>query len=189
MDAIALLKADHREVERLFQAFLRAGDNARSRKADVVARAVRELSLHAAVEEQDFYPVVRAEVSGAAEYVLDSLEEHHVVKWLCAELDGMDPDNERFDSKVRVLIEDVRYHVVEEERSLFPVVRAALGRKRLSELGERMAQTKKVAPTHPHPRSPDTPPGNVLAGAVTGAMDKARDVGKKMIDEARHLAS
>ena len=189
MDAIAVLKADHREVERLFKEFLRLGERANSRKADLVARMVRELSLHAAVEEQDFYPVVRAELPGAAEFVLDSLEEHHVVKWLCSELDGLSPDNERFGSKVRVLIENVRYHAAEEERELFPVVRAGLGRRRLSELGERMAQTKKVAPTHPHPRSPDTPPGNVLAGAVAGAVDKARDVGKKMIDEARNIAS
>ena len=189
MDAIALLKSDHREVERLFQAFQRAGDRATSRKAELVRRIVREVSVHTALEEQDFYPVVRSEVPNAAEYVLDSLEEHHVVKWLCSELDGMDPDHERFDSKARVLIEDVRYHVTEEERVLFPVVRSGLGRRRLVELGERMELTKKVAPTHPHPRARDTPPGNVLVGAVTGAVDKARDVGKKMIDEARHIAS
>jgi hemerythrin superfamily protein len=189
VDAIALLKADHQEVERLFRAFERAGDRARTTKADLVHKIVRDLSLHAALEEQDFYPVVRAEMVEASDYVLDSLEEHHVVKWLCAELDGMRPDHERFDAKVRVLIENVRYHVMGEERELFPAVRAALGTARLRELGRRLEQTRHVAPTHPHPRSPDTPPGNVLAGVVAGAVDKARDAGKRVIDEARRIAS
>jgi hypothetical protein len=121
--------------------------------------------------------------------VLDSLEEHHVVKWLCSELDRMRPDHERFDPKVRVLTETVRYHIKGEENELFPAVRAALGAARLRELGRRLEQTKHTAPTHPHPRSPDTPPGNVLAGRVAGAVDKARDAGKRVIDEARHIAS
>ena len=189
MDAIAVLKADHREVERLFKAFERTGSRAKAAKGDLVKRIVRDLSLHAALEEQDFYPAVRAEVAGASDYVLDSLEEHHVVTWLCAELDRMRPDHERFDAKVRVLIENVRYHVMGEERELFPAVRAALGPARLRQLGQRLEQTKHLAPTHPHPRSPDTPPGNLISGVVAGAFDKARDAGKRVFDEARHIAS
>jgi hemerythrin superfamily protein len=189
VDAIALLKADHKEIERLFKAFERAGDRAKTTKAALVSKIVGALSAHAAVEEQLFYPAVRAEVEQASDYVLDSLEEHHVVTWLCAELDGMRPDHERFDSKVRVLIENVRYHVAGEEHELLPVVRSALGRKRLTELGAQMEQAKRVAPTHPHPRIPDVPPGIAIAGAVAGAVDRARDVGKKVFDEARHMAS
>jgi hypothetical protein len=88
----------------------------------------------------------------------------------------MDPADERFDAKVTVLIENVRHHVEEEEDEYFPKVREALGRKALGEIGDAMEDAKKAAPTHPHPRSPDTPPGNVIAGNVAAALDKATDV-------------
>jgi hypothetical protein len=88
----------------------------------------------------------------------------------------MDASDERFDAKVTVLIESVRHHVKEEETELFPAVRAALGRKRLGEIGDLLEAAKKVAPAHPHPRSPDTPPGNVIAGAAAAVIDKARDL-------------
>ena len=120
MDAITLLKTDHKTVEKLFKQFEKAGDRATLTKGKLVAGMVKELSVHAAIEEQVFYPAVRHEAPEASDYVLDSLEEHHIVKWLLSELDGMTPDDERFDSKVRVLIENVRYHVGEEETQLFP---------------------------------------------------------------------
>ena len=63
----------------------------------------------------------------------------------------MDPEAERFDAKVTVLIENVRHHVEEEESEYFPEVRSALGRKALGELGDAMATAKETAPTRPHP--------------------------------------
>jgi hemerythrin superfamily protein len=166
-DAITMLKKDHKAVERLFKRFEKAGDQAHVEKRDAVDGIIDALSIHASVEEQLFYPVVRATVPGTEDIALESLEEHHIVKWVLSELDSMTPQDERFDAKVTVLIENVRHHVEEEEGSLFPKVRAALGRNDLSDLGEAIANAKKMAPTHPHPRSPDTPPGNVVAG-VTG---------------------
>lgn len=176
MDAITQLKADHKTVETLFKQFEKSGDGAKVAKRDIVERIIKELSVHAAIEEQVFYPTVRKEVDGVEDEVLESLEEHHIAKWVLSELDGMDPSDERFDAKVTVLIENVRHHVKEEESELFPAVRAALGRKRLNEIGDLLATAKQAAPTHPHPRSPDTPPGNVLAGAAAAIVDKARDL-------------
>jgi hemerythrin superfamily protein len=175
MDAISMLKDDHKTVERLFKRFEKAGDGAYVEKRDVVDRIVEELSKHAAVEEQFFYPVARATVPDTDDVVLESLEEHHVVKWVLAELDGMDPREERFDAKVTVLIENVRHHVKEEEEEFFPKVRDELGRGALADLGKAMAAAKRVAPTHPHPRSPDTPPGNVVVGAAAGVVDRLGD--------------
>ena len=103
---------------------------------------------------------------------LESLEEHHIVKWVLSELERMDPEDERFDAKVTVLIENVRHHVKEEEGEYFPAVRDELGRKALTELGDAMVSAKKTAPTRPHPRSPDTPPGNLVAGTAAGVVDK-----------------
>ena len=175
MDAITLLKNDHREVEKLFKAFEKAGDNATATKKKTVAKIIEALSVHAAIEETIFYPAVRNEIEDTESEVLEALEEHHIVKWVLSELDGMEPSDERYDAKVTVLMENVRHHVEEEEQDLFPDVRATLGRKRLGEIGDAMEKAKRTAPKRPHPRSPDTPPGNVVVGAVAGLIDTARE--------------
>jgi hemerythrin superfamily protein len=176
MDAITLLRTDHRSVEKLFKRFEKAGERALVEKRTIVDQIVEQLSVHAAIEEQVFYPVCRATVPGVEDLTLESLEEHHVVKWLLAELDGLDVESERFEAKTTVLIEMVRHHVEEEESDLFPKVRSALGRRPLSDLGAALAEAKTTAPTKPHPRSPDTPQaGGALAGAVAGALDRMSD--------------
>ena len=185
MDAITMLREDHREVEKLFKRFEKAGPNAHKTKRDLVDRIVEALSVHAAIEEQSFYPAVREAAPEVEDTVLESLEEHHIVKWTLSELDGMDPEHERFDAKVTVLIESVRHHVEEEEQEMFPLVRKAIGRKRLQEIGEAMEQTKKLAPTRPHPRAPDTPPGNVVAGPAAAVVDRVRSAGRKAAQRAR----
>lgn len=175
MDAITLLKDDHRSLERLFKRYEQAGDRAFVEKRALVDRIIEELSRHAAIEEQLFYPVARATVPGTDDIALESLEEHHIVKWVLSELERMDPTDERFDAKVTVLIENVRHHVEEEETEFFPKVRDELGRNALGDLGDTMAKFKEVAPTHPHPTSPDTPPGNLVTGAAAGVVDHVTD--------------
>jgi hemerythrin superfamily protein len=175
MDAITLLKDDHKTVEQLFRRYEKAGDRAHAEKRNLVDRFTEALSVHAAIEEQLFYPVVRATVPGTEDMALESLEEHHIVKWVLAELEHMDPDDERFDAKVTVLIENVRHHIREEEQELFPRVRDELGRDALSHLGDAMVEARKTAPTRPHPRSPDAPPANVVVGAAAGVADRIGD--------------
>jgi hemerythrin-like domain-containing protein len=149
MDAITLLKDDHKTVEQLFKRFEKAGDRAVVEKRQLVDRIIEELSQHAAIEEQIFYPVARATVPDTEDMALESLEEHHIVKWLLSELEHLDPSDERFDAKVTVLIENVRHHVEEEEQEWFPQVRTALGRKQLGEIGERLEAAKPQAPSDP----------------------------------------
>src|SRR3954451_5749900 len=158
MDAVTLLRNDHKTVEALFKKFEKAGPNAHKTKQDLVEKIIEELSIHAAIEEQVLYPAAREAVPDATDEVLEALEEHHIVKWVLSELDGMDPTDERFQAKVTVLIENVRHHVKEEEQDFFPKVRDELGRSGLADLGDAMAAAKKVAPTHPHPWTPDVPP-------------------------------
>ena len=146
MDAITLLKDDHKTVEALFKRFEKAGDGAYVEKREVVDKIIEELSIHAAVEEQLFYPVTRATVPDTEDIALESLEEHHIVKWVLSELDDMTPEDERFDAKVTVLIENVRHHVEEEEEEYFPKVRDELGRNALNDLGEAMAAAKAAPP-------------------------------------------
>jgi hemerythrin superfamily protein len=179
MDAITLLRQDHKAVEKLFKQFEKAKQPGRQRK--IAGEVIKELSVHAAIEEMVFYPAVRTGVPKAEGTVLESLEEHHIVKWVLSELEDMKPDHERFKAKMTVLIESVRHHVAEEESELFPAVRKALGRKDLAELGEALEKAKAVAPTRPHPRAPDTPPANLIAGAAAAVVDKVSTKVKKKV--------
>src|SRR4051812_42421427 len=112
MDAIAVLKKDHRTVEELFARFESAGEKAYDTKGKLVDKIVVELSKHASIEEQYLYPAARKALGeGKGDIVLESLEEHHVVKWVLNELSNMEPQAERFDAKVTVLMENVRHHV------------------------------------------------------------------------------
>src|SRR3954453_13935894 len=181
MDAVTLLRNDHKTVEGLFKKFEKAGPNAHKTKQDLVEKIIEELSVHAAIEEQVLYPAAREADPDDEDLVLESLEEHHIVKWVLSELDGMSPTDERFTAKVTVLIENVRHHVEEEEGDLFPALRKTMKRKELEELAQAMEKAKKAAPPHPHPRAPDTPPGNLVAGVAAGAVDRAQDTGKKTV--------
>ncbi len=170
MDAITLLKDDHKTVEKLFKRFEKLGpDGDEVQKRSLVDDMIHELSVHAHIEEQIFYPAVRESVPDEEDTVLEGLEEHHIVKWTLSELDGMSPSEERFDAKVTVLIESVRHHVEEEEGEMFPGVRKALGRKKLQDLGEKLQAAKASAPTKPRPEAPDTPQGKATRGRKPAA--------------------
>ena len=193
MDAIALLTRDHREVEQLFKQFDKLTGRATKSKKNIVMKLIRELAVHSAVEEMLFYPAVRTSGlradsragEAAAETILESLEEHHVVKWTLSELEKLDPDDDRFDPKVKVLMESVRRHVQEEEGDLFPKARKLLGQEMLDELGSRMEKAKKLAPTRPHPRAPDMPPGNLVAGIAAAMMDRGKDLMRDLMTRGR----
>jgi hemerythrin superfamily protein len=174
MDAITLLKQDHKTVKGLFNQFDKAGDSAFQRKREIVDKIIEELSIHAAIEELHFYPMARGAVKDVEDEVLESLEEHHVAKWLLAELEDLDPKAERFDAKVTVLKEAILHHAEEEEAELFPQVRKAVGRKELQELGATMEAAKATAPRRPHPKAPDTPPANLIVAPAAGLADRAR---------------
>jgi hemerythrin superfamily protein len=188
VDAITLLKQDHKTVNGLFRKFEKLGDKAYVSKREVVDQIIEELSVHAVIEEQVFYPAVKELSEDLKDHVLESLEEHHVVKWLLDELVGMDPQAERFDAKVTVLIESVRHHVEEEETEFFPEVRETLGRKVLGEIGELLEKAKETAPKRPHPKAPDEPPGNVVAGLLAGVVDRARAAGKGAVKDVQKRA-
>jgi hemerythrin-like domain-containing protein len=189
MDAIALLKADHAEVEKLFKRFEDLGPRAKKTKGDIAEKVIEALSQHASIEEQILYPTVRERLPDEEDLVLEALEEHHVAKWVLDELDGMTPDDERFDAKFTVLAESVRHHVKEEEGELFPKLREGLTKAELDELGAALAAAKESAPTKPHPRAPDEPPGNMLAAAAAAPLDVARRVGAKAVERVRAVTA
>ena len=111
MDAIELLKKDHRKVEELFAAFLQVEDSEEQRE-EIFQDIQTELSAHAEVEEKAFYPALQGEIP---EQVDESLQEHAEVKELLAELLDIDFEDEGFDSKFTALMKAVQHHVEEEE--------------------------------------------------------------------------
>jgi hemerythrin superfamily protein len=135
MDAIVMLRADHKEVEALFKRL-------ENDDLGVVPDICAALTQHAYIEEQIFYPAVREGVEGALDEVLEAVEEHHLVKTLIGELTALEPSDETYKAKATVLMELVRHHVEEEEGEMFPEVRQALGRKRLTEIGEQMESAR-----------------------------------------------
>ena len=175
-NTIAVLTQDHRDVEALFTTFEGLGPGAHKRRRSVVDKVVVALSQHAGIEETVFYPAVRAQAAPLNDDVLEALEEHHVVKWVLAELESLPSQDERFTPKMTVLMENVRHHVKEEEKDLFPAVRKAFTRSELEELGDALRAAKKTAPTRPHPRMPDTPPGNLVATAIVAPLDAAANL-------------
>ena len=143
----------------------------------LVNEMIEDLSIHAVIEEQVFYPAVRTKVPDLQDDVLEAIEEHHIVKWTLSELQDLDAGAENFAPKVTVLIENVQHHVKEEEKELFPKVRKAMTRSELADLGDQLESAKRAAPKSPHPRAPSTPPEprdvmNRAADSVIAATDK-----------------
>jgi hemerythrin superfamily protein len=172
MDATEMLMSDHRAVRGLFGRFNRSSREETRR--DLAAEIIRELSLHAAVEEAKLYPVMRKEMPGGERFYEESIAEHQKMKEILGDLDGrLDKAHTKaFADRMERLRRDVEHHVEEEEGEVFPRLRESLGRARLREIGEELEKAKESAPTRPHPNQP---PATELTGKAVGAMDRMRD--------------
>lgn len=146
MDAIALLTEDHRKVDELFEQLERLQQP--TERKELVGRLVEELSIHAAIEEQELYPVMRSAL-GDDGPVEEAEHEHAEVKAMLAALSWMRPEHERFDALVTELVAAVRHHVAEEEQDLLPKLRRFAPAADLKALGERLQQAKAGAPKKP----------------------------------------
>ena len=118
-------------------------------KGKIVDKIIEALTVHTYIENEVMYPEIRKRVPDLEDDILESYEEHHVADVLVIELAALSPDNERFDAKTTVLIENVEHHIEEEEDEWFPKVREALSRKELREIGEEMLRRREKAPRRP----------------------------------------
>ncbi|MDB5438072.1 MAG: hemerythrin [Caulobacteraceae bacterium] len=137
VDAIALLEADHREVEGYFQAYAETADA--SEKKSIADSICLALKVHAQIEEAYFYPVAR-EKTGDGDLIDEAVVEHMGAKTLVAQIEAMSPGQPLYDAQIRVLKEQVLHHVQEEEGDLFPQVRET--NLDLMALGARLAARK-----------------------------------------------
>lgn len=138
MDAIALLRVDHRRVSDLFEQYEAARSTAK--KKTLVATICQELGIHAQVEEEIFYPAVKAALKDK-ELVPEAQVEHQSLKDLIAQVRDKEPDGEMFDAKIKVMSEYVKHHVKEEQNEMF--VRAKKTRLDMQQLGEQLAARKQ----------------------------------------------
>jgi hemerythrin superfamily protein len=138
MDAITLLKNDHRKVEKIFKEIEGGGGN----REQLFKELKTELEVHAQIEEQLFYPAVR-DAKQTHDIVLESFEEHKQVKMVLADLEKADKKTEHWLAGLKVLMEDVEHHVGEEENDMFPKVKdKVLSKDELEDLGRRMEAMK-----------------------------------------------
>lgn len=139
--AVVLLTKDHQKVLSLFKAYERFGSDEMKAKAECVAEICRELRVHAQVEEDVFYPVVRAALD-ENDLLNEAEVEHDVAKELIEQLESMRPDDELFDATVTVLAEYVEHHIREEQDEMFPRVKKA--KVDTVDLGDAIAERKQV---------------------------------------------
>jgi hemerythrin superfamily protein len=173
-DAVEILDADHRRLERLFTA-LCDGRVRPERRRDLVDVAVAELVRHMTAEEQYLYPALRRHVPDGDRLADRELAEHGPVEAALGDLLGTFVEEERFDPLVHRLADAVRRHVRAADDELFPALRRVVGPAALVDLGTAILSAKKLAPTRPHPASPRHPPFNKVAGPVLGLVDHAID--------------
>jgi hemerythrin superfamily protein len=142
-DAIAVLKAQHREVEKLFGQFTKA--RGEGRKAELARKICMELKVHTQIEEELLYPIAHEEMSDP-DLVDEALVEPNAAKDLIGDIEGTEPSDEMFDARVQVLQEQIEHHVKEEETEFFPKLRKtdidlkAIGRQLTSRAKELKAQ-------------------------------------------------
>jgi hemerythrin-like domain-containing protein len=141
MDALSLLKEDHKKVKKMLGELDSTTERGVKTREDLFSKLKGELQVHETIEEEIFYPALK-EHPKAKELVLEAYEEHNVVDTVMSEIDGVAYDDERWGAKMTVLKENLEHHIEEEETEMFKQARQVFEREELDELGSRMESRK-----------------------------------------------
>ena len=173
-DVIDVLTQDHREVERMFTELEGlTGSDTLARRRDLVDQVTIELVQHVVAEEAEVYPAVKRKLREAGTHC--AWEAHTGAEATMKRLDSLAPADLEFDTELATLMRQVREHVAEQEGQMFADMRCIFSAEELVELGRKVEEVKKLAPTRPHPSAPDSSQAGKIAGAVTGLLDRMRD--------------
>jgi hemerythrin superfamily protein len=143
-DAIALLKADHATVKKMFEKEEKLTTQDGEKKQEILNQINAALQVHATIEEEIFYPAVKkARSENVKDEVREAYEEHKQIKSLLAQISRITPSDETYDMKIKVLKEEVEHHVKDEEGEMFPDAKKFLGESRLIELGAQLEARKQ----------------------------------------------
>jgi hemerythrin superfamily protein len=137
-EATALLKADHKLVDSLFKEY--EATNSNSKKKQLVEKICKELTIHAQIEEEIFYPAVQKALKDH-ELVPEAMVEHGSLKELIAAVKDIEPNGDMYDAKIKVMSEYVKHHVKEEEKEMFPEAKGT--HLDMTKLGALMAKRKQ----------------------------------------------
>ena len=144
MDAITLLTADHAKVKKLLAELESTTERGVKTRTELFATIKGELTVHELIEEEIFYPELKAHPK-AKDMVLEGYEEHHVVDAIMAELESTPVDDETWGAKATVMKENIEHHIEEEEGEMFKTARSVFDRGELDDLGARMTARKEQA--------------------------------------------
>ena len=144
MDAITLLTTDHEKVKKLLSELESTTERGVKTRTELFATIKGELTVHEIVEEEIFYPELKAHPK-AKDIVLEGYEEHHVVDEIMAELESTPVDDETWGAKAAVMKENLEHHIEEEEGEMFKTARSVFDRAELEDLGRRMEARKASA--------------------------------------------
>ena len=137
IDAVELLTQQHREVEEMFERFEKMTDRAKVSKKKLADEICNALIMHTTIEEEIFYPATREASEDTEDMVDEAVVEHASAKDLIAQILEMDPGDDLYDAKVKVLSEMIEHHVEEEEKEMFPKMKEL--KLDLQALGQEMA--------------------------------------------------
>ncbi|HEV7178242.1 MAG TPA: hemerythrin domain-containing protein [Candidatus Baltobacteraceae bacterium] len=141
MDALRVLKGQHKEVDALFKELEELGDGAKASRKKLFTEIDAKLTVHSKIEETIFYPALKdaaARDKEAKQEVLEAYEEHANVKAMLRKLEDAEPSDETYNAKLQVLHELVKHHVKEEEHTMFPEAKTLMSEDELEALGEEL---------------------------------------------------
>lgn len=179
-DMFTVLSHDHEEVKSMLaqlqarHGVAAAGDAGASERKKMVERLVIEESKHESVEEKFFWPVVRDRVPEGAKMADAATAQEDEGKQLLDKLDKLEPDAPEFEALIGSFAVAGTKHIAYEEHQVWPALRAVLSEQEREEIGRKLEEGKKTAPTRPHPATPSSA-GAQKAAAPAALLDKARD--------------
>jgi len=181
-DVFTVLAQDHQEVKAMLAELEKGPTSASGASEDQLAlrkkmteTLIIEESKHEALEEMYFWPAVREHHSAGDTLADEATTQEQEAKHVLAELDKLDASDARFEELLGEFIGAAREHIAFEEDQVWPGLRSVLSAQVAGELGTKIAEGKKTAPTRPHPHTPASPSVLKTAGPAVAAADKARD--------------
>ena len=172
MNAVTLLKRDHRNVEALFERYR----NTSNGKREIIDALTRELTRHMDAEERELYPVLRESLPDGRSLMEDAESEHKEARGILAELEGAEAASFDTDARVNTLRRAIEHHVSDEENKIFPEAEKKLGKKRLDELGTRIEHAKQTAPQRPPRSAARNAPSPSVGGILAAATDRVKNL-------------
>jgi hemerythrin-like domain-containing protein len=177
-----VLASDHEQVKQILTEFKTgpaaaagATDNELALRKKMAEELVIEESKHEAVEEMYFWPAVRERLPDGDQLANTATGQEQEAKEVLAKLDKLDAGDPDFDELLITFVTAAQEHIIFEETQVWPLLRSVLTEVEAVELGDKVAEAKKTAPTRPHPHTPPKPGVLKAAGPAAAAVDRARD--------------